>query len=219
MHKRLSLRVAGVLILLLSACDQHSPMMMDNPQQPLVLAQNKDNGLTKTTPVKQQQGKTFKTVEWTELMPESDLQALLNPPSYLDDIEDGTFEDQISSQIQNSIQTASDDKYQQALISTTVIDEMNGQNIRIPGFIVPLEFNDEQAITQFFLVPFFGACIHLPPPPPNQMIFVTSPTGIFEQNLYDPYLISGTLETAMFESEIGTAAYIMQMQAIAPYTE
>ena len=48
---------------------------------------------------------------------------------------------------------------------------MNGARIRIPGFVVPLE-NQRNQITEFLLVPYFGACIHVPPPPANQLIHV-----------------------------------------------
>lgn len=162
---------------------------------------------------------SFKTVEWTDLMPKEDLDALLNPPSYISDVEDGSFEDQISSQIQNTIVAASDDRYQQALSSTRIVPEMDGQAIRIPGFIVPLAFDDEQNITQFFLVPFFGACIHVPPPPPNQIIFVNYPKGIQQGDLYDPFWISGDLKTSLIENEMAIAAYSMQMQSFEVYTE
>ena len=161
----------------------------------------------------------FKTVEWVDLMPKEDLNALLAPPSYVTDVEDGSFEDEISNQIQNALGAASDDRYQQALVSTRIIPEMEGQAIRIPGFIVPLEFNDEQTITQFFLVPFFGACIHVPPPPPNQIIFVNYPKGLKLDALYDPFWISGVLKTTLVENEMATAAYSMQMQSFEAYTE
>jgi hypothetical protein len=162
---------------------------------------------------------TYKTAEWTDLMPKSDLDALLNPPEYLDNIEDGSFEDVISNQVFNALTSANDDSYQQALISTNIIKEMVDQPIRIPGFIVPLEFDDKQNITQFFLVPYFGACIHMPPPPPNQMIFVSSSLGISLNNLYEPFWITGILKTAINENELGTAAYTMQITTIEPYTE
>ena len=161
----------------------------------------------------------FKTVEWVDLMPKEDLDILLNPPSYVTDVEDGSFEDQITNQIQNTLAAAGDDRYQQALPSTRIISEMEGQAIRIPGFIVPLEFDDEQTITQFFLVPFFGACIHLPPPPPNQIIFVNYPKGLKLHALYDPFWISGILKTTLVENETATAAYSLQMQSYEPYTE
>lgn len=161
----------------------------------------------------------FKTVEWIELMPEDDLEALLNPPDYITDVEDGSFEDQISSQIRMAITNANDDDYQQALVSTRIIEEMDGKAIRLAGFIVPLEFDDELTITQFFLVPFFGACIHVPPPPPNQIILVNAPQGIEVEVLYDPFWISGVLTTTLSENEMATSAYSMDMHHFELYTE
>ncbi len=161
----------------------------------------------------------FKIIEWTDLIPKEDLDALLNPPSYISDIEDGSAEDQISSQIQNTVTEASDDRYQQALVSTSVVSEMNGQAIKIPGFIVPLEFDDGQTITQFFLVPFFGACIHVPPPPPNQIIFVNFPEGFQLEALYDPFWVSGILTTSLIQNELATATYTLRMQYLEDYKE
>lgn len=161
----------------------------------------------------------FKTVEWTDLMPERDLIALSNPPDYINEVEDGSFEDQLDGQFQNTIDTPIDDRYQQALVSTSVINELDGKSIRIPGFIVPLEFNDDQTITQFFLVPFFGACIHVPPPPPNQIIFVNYPKGLKLNALYDPFWISGVLKTLLQENYMATSAYSMDMREFEPYQE
>lgn len=162
---------------------------------------------------------TFKTVEWIDLLPKADLEALSNPPSYVTDVEDGSLEDQISSQIQSSIAAAGDDKYQQALVSTKVVGEMDGKGIRIPGFVVPLQFDDEQTITQFFLVPFFGACIHVPPPPPNQIIFVDYPKGLKLAELYDPVWVSGHLKTSLKENDLATAAYSMKAESWEEYSE
>ncbi|MFD2167691.1 DUF3299 domain-containing protein [Thalassotalea euphylliae] len=159
------------------------------------------------------EGVTFKTVDWPELMPEKDLEALMNPPDYLGGIEDGSFEDQIASQIQNAINPEPQemDDYQRALISTDIIEAMDGEHIRIPGFVVPLEFNDKQVATSFFLVPFFGACIHAPPPPPNQIIYVEYEPGVAIASIYDPVWVSGKLSTLMMENELATAAYSMEL--------
>jgi hypothetical protein len=166
----------------------------------------------------------FKTIEWTDLLPEADLDALLNPPSYLNDIEDGSEEDQIASQIQSAISAANDsaasnNPYQQALVSTNVRPEFDGQAVRIPGFIVPLEFDDNQVVTEFFLVPFFGACIHVPPPPPNQIIHVTYPQGLELQALYDPFWITGILHTSLTENMMATSAYAIDMLGYENYSE
>lgn len=161
----------------------------------------------------------FSTVEWFELMPEDDLDVLLNPPKIIDEIEDGSLEDQISSQIQNTLAAASDDRYQQALVSTRVVKEMDGKAIRIPGFAVPLEYNDQQAVTQFFLVPYFGACIHVPPPPPNQIILVNYPQGMALKSIQDPLWVSGVLKTSVQENDLATSAYMMEMKKFEAYNE
>ena len=208
--------IAALLALALTGCDNAEELSITTKAQAAAPAPSAE--------LKQQQSAQdtkleFKTVEWTDLMPEEDLEALLNPPSYVTDVEDGSFEDQISSQLQNTLAQASDDRYQQALSSTTVVPEMDGRPIRIPGFIVPLEYNPDQSVSEFFLVPFFGACIHVPPPPPNQIIHVKYPQGLMLESIYDPFWISGKLNTALVENDMATAAYSMQMLAFEAYTE
>lgn len=173
----------------------------------------------------------YTLIEWTDLLPDDDLEAIENPPEYLADIEDGSENDQLASQLR--VQAPSDetspnnqtpnntssaeDRYQQALASTNIRPEFNGRNIRIPGFIVPLEFDDHQTITTFFFVPFFGACLHMPPPPPNQIIYAEYEPGIRLDALYDPFWINGTVFTALVENDMATAAYSMSVTSIEPY--
>ena len=142
----------------------------------------------------------------------------MNPPDYIDEIEDGSIEDQISSEVKNTIAAASDDRYQQALVSTRVKNALDNRVVRIPGFIVPLEFSDDQNVTQFFLVPYFGACLHVPPPPPNQIILVNYPQGLQLGALYDPFWITGKLSTTITENEVATSAYSIQMDDYQPYS-
>lgn len=218
MLRTLMLILLGMVTLALLACEKPEATLI--AQKAGITVESKGDSQTPSELIPETLPQSaFKTVEWIDLMPAEDLEALLNPPSYVTDIEDGSFEDQISSPIQNTLAPASDDPYQQALVSTRIMPEMDGQAIRIPGFIVPLEFNDKQTITQFFLVPFFGACIHLPPPPPNQIIFVNYPEGLMLNTLYDPFWISGILKTSLIENEIASAAYSMQMQSFEVYTE
>lgn len=161
----------------------------------------------------------FMKADWLDLLPEDDLNALLNPPSYLDEIVDGSAEDQLSNTLKNELKSGEDDRYQQALVSITVKKAVNNAAIKIPAFIVPLEFDDEQKVTQFFMVPFFGACLHLPPPPPNQTIFVNYPRGLKLESLYDPYWISGVIKTSLVENDTAKAAYSLEMHAFELYTE
>ncbi|MFA0071313.1 DUF3299 domain-containing protein, partial [Vibrio breoganii] len=70
--------------------------------------------------------------------------------------------------------------------------ELVGKTVKIPGFVIPLE-GDSETTTQFLLVPYYGACIHVPPPPTNQIIFVDAPDGTSNQALWDVVYVSGTL--------------------------
>lgn len=68
-----------------------------------------------------------------------------------------------------------------------------GKEVRIPGYVLPLEMRDRKAV-EFLLVPTVGACIHTPPPPANQLIHVVHPEGIEIMGLYDPVWVTGVVE-------------------------
>ncbi len=95
---------------------------------------------------------------------------------------------------------------------------LDGQSIRIPGYVVPLE-ETKDGLKEFLLVPYFGACIHSPPPPANQIIHVlpqSMPKGVRSM---DPVWISGTLVREKTDSYMGAASYRMQAQRVEPYVE
>lgn len=81
----------------------------------------------------------------------------------------------------------------QELKATAITTEFNGQSIRMPGFIVPIEFSANMVATEFLLVPYAGACIHMPPPPANQIVRVTFPDGYQVKNVKHPVWVEGTL--------------------------
>jgi len=121
------------------------------------------------------------------------------------------MEDQPASMLKSSI-TEPIDSYQQALISTRTKAELDGKNIRLAAYLVPLDFNDSQHATTFFAVPFFGACLHLPPPPPNQIVLVHSDQGVSIDDLYTPYWLAGELQVGIEENDMATSAYSMTLQ-------
>lgn len=162
----------------------------------------------------------YRTIEWTDLLPEADLQALLNPPDYLNNIVEGSEEDQKMFELLTSGKTdESMDRYQQALVSKEIRSEFDQSNVRIAGYLVPLEFDSAEVVTQAFVVPYFGACIHVPPPPPNQLILVNASEGIELNDMYSPYWLSGELTTGLHETELGTSAYEMTVHDVELYTE
>jgi hypothetical protein len=93
-----------------------------------------------------------------------------------------------------------------------------GQAVRIPGFVVPLE-EGKEGIKEFLLVPYFGACIHSPPPPSNQIIHVLPHSAAKGVKSMDAVWISGTLVTVKTESYMGAASYRVEATLVEPYQE
>jgi hypothetical protein len=98
-----------------------------------------------------------------------------------------------------------------------VVKELDGQRVKLPGYIVPLDVTEEGRVTEFLLVPFFGACIHVPPPPSNQIVHVTSELGVLMDALYQPFWIEGPLKVEQSSSELAEAGYKMQAEKIYAY--
>jgi len=157
----------------------------------------------------------YASLEWMDLLPGSDFEALMNPPAWLDDIEEGSEADEVDPSLFQDDPVSR--RYLEALTSTAVVAEHDQQAVRLPGFVVPLEFDDRQRVTEFFLVPWFGACLHLPPPPPNQMLHVRFPQGLALARLEDAFWVEGTLTTTIVDREIGTSAYALQADQVRPY--
>ena len=153
----------------------------------------------------------YREVEWTELMPKEDLAALLDPPDFLNGIEDGSQQDSVAALNQRDITDQKAERYRDALSSTRPIAEFDQQVIRIPGYVVPLAQNEQRRVTSFFVVPYFGACLHMPPPPPNQILFVNYPQGIELQNLQQPFWFEGKLNIEISKHDLGTSAYTLHV--------
>jgi hypothetical protein len=101
-----------------------------------------------------------------------------------------------------------------------VVESLAGKQVKMPGFVVPLETRGEE-VSSFFLVPYFGACIHVPPPPANQMIHVTLPegSGLAADRLYEAVWVIGALQIERTSNELGAAGYAIKHARIEPYEE
>ena len=87
-----------------------------------------------------------------------------------------------------------------------VVEALNGKRVQIGGYIVPLDF-DATSVKEFLLVPFVGACIHVPPPPANQIIYVTSAKGIEVGKVFDPVYVTGTMSVSFTSTGLADAGY------------
>jgi len=160
----------------------------------------------------------YQQVEWIDIMPKDDLEALMNPPEYFGQIADGSSQDNLEALNEMAEGNENIKRFQSALTSTRIVETYLGKDIRIPGFIVPLE-GEDQTITEFFIVPFFGACLHMPPPPPNQIIHVEYKQGVELENLYDPFWFEGRLKAKQISNDLGASAYGMTVNKVYPHEE
>ena len=90
--------------------------------------------------------------------------------------------------------------------------------MRIPGFVVPLE-DTKDGIKEFLLVPYFGACVHSPPPPSNQIIHVLPKSAVKNLHSMDAVWISGTLTNQQTDSYMGASSWRVEAVSVAPYAE
>ena len=99
-----------------------------------------------------------------------------------------------------------------------VVAEFNGKRVRIGGYVVPLDF-EATTVKEFLLVPFVGACIHVPPPPANQIVYVKSEKGFQVAGQFDPVWVTGTLKTETAFTGLADAGYSIDADSVAARPE
>lgn len=109
-------------------------------------------------------------------------------------------------------------EYMSAMSTAPVVEELDGKRVRLAGFVVPLEFGGAE-VTEFLLVPYFGACIHVPPPPANQIVYVKTETAYPLTQLFDAVRVTGTLKAQTYLNLLGDAGYTMEVREVEPYYE
>ncbi|MDP2246968.1 MAG: DUF3299 domain-containing protein [Nitrosomonadales bacterium] len=106
-----------------------------------------------------------------------------------------------------------------------VVPKLNGARIEIPGFVVPLDVDPNQ-VKEFLLVPYYGACIHVPPPPSNQVLHVVVPKTLTKKQqavlknavtMYGAISVSGTLETVSINTPMGFSSYRLKADLLDSY--
>ncbi len=98
---------------------------------------------------------------------------------------------------------------------STELQQLDGKQVKIPGFMVPLEDN-ERKVTEFLLVPSPQACIHVPPPPPNQMVYVVMKKGV-EAAVGAPIWVYGDLKISTKRSKYGEVSFELSGDEIEAY--
>lgn len=138
----------------------------------------------------------LRELEWVELMPEEELNAWLQESEIIDHTGFGA---------------------PQPFQSFRTMPELDGVEARIPGFVVPIETDGDGNLKEFFLVPYFGACIHVPPPPANQIIYGRLAEPIPMVNIWDAFWMEGTLNIEDISNDTAASAYTMDVTKLELY--
>ena len=93
---------------------------------------------------------------------------------------------------------------------------LNGAYIKMPGFIIPIDLSTD-GVTSFVLVPYVGACIHTPPPPPNQLVFVTTNTPWPSDDLWEAVWVTGQMQHEFHTTDVAETGYLLNADAMETY--
>jgi len=160
-------------------------------------------------------------IMWEDLMPEGAYEDVVRQQeAYLAALERRYRANATSladAQTFEEIEEGSELDYMPQFGSFDVVEDLDGERIRIPGYVVPFDFDPKQRHAEFLFVPYMGACIHTPPPPPNQIIFVRADPAIPVVDIWAPYWLEGTLTAEQALSDLGDAAYALSLESLSPY--
>lgn len=151
-------------------------------------------------------------LSWEDLIPEG----WVPPENPLNNM----TQDQINKLLDGSDESNREIAEIEELLNFAPVEpSLDGQMVSLPGYIVPLEFDEATEVNEFLLVPYMGACIHTPPPPANQVVFANSEKTVKLVSMYDAVVITGTMKTETVEKDIAEAGYTMEVQRVEPYQE
>ena len=142
-------------------------------------------------------GEEYIDLDWVDLLPDGEGSL---PPELLALTTDHTKTNQSTQQA----------------ASSGARTDWNGKIVRLPGFIVPLDYSGT-GVTAFILVPFVGACIHVPAPPANQLVFVTTSIPYDSNGLYEPVNVIGMFGTSSLKTQLAEISYALSADQIVPY--
>ena len=100
----------------------------------------------------------------------------------------------------------------------SVVASLDGRRVRLSGYVVPLKHRGTR-VSEFLLVPYVGACIHVPPPPQNQIVYVTTKIPIKVKNLFAAVTVTGIMRTLSSANELAETGYRINDGDVRPYKE
>ena len=97
------------------------------------------------------------------------------------------------------------------------VEDLDDLVVRMPGYLLPLDFAEFGSAREFLLLPFHGACVHYPPPPPNQIVYIRSSEPIEFGSLWEPVWVEGLMTIERVDTDLAATAYSMVVRTVEPY--
>lgn len=139
-------------------------------------------------------------LEWDDLIPADGKGVLYETLKGIGIVEHGQFSSPFDQEAASGVVTA-----------------YNGQRVRMPGYVVPLDF-DGVEISSFILVPYIGACIHVPPPPANQLVFVSTSEPFELTSMWNPIYATGVFAASAITTDLADVGYAMKEARVEAYS-
>lgn len=152
-----------------------------------------------------------RTLTWQDLQPAGEAER------------NGEIVDQMHEMAYEAIRNRRLDQYQadvaglKSQIRFGVVRALEGQHVRVPGYMVPLEFSPRGDVLEFLLVPFYGACLHVPAPPPNQIVHVVAKRPQPAGDLETPVWAEGILTIEGSETQLASVSYRLDLTRLRPH--
>jgi len=191
MHKRTLIASAALVMLLFSVSTQSAwwPFSNDDDAEPT-------GEITE--------------IAWDDLVPEDFIQPenpfMTMSQEEIDKLMDGSDEsNEILAELEKDFNYA------------PVVEELDGKRVKLPAYITPLDFEGQSLLKEFLLVPYIGACIHVPPPPANQVVHANSKKSVEFKGMYEPVWAIGTIRTETTTSDLAESGYKLEVEKVMPY--
>ena len=149
-------------------------------------------------------------IEWADLIP-ADFQ---QPPNPFETMTREEIDVLLDGSEESNKRIA---EFEEIMAYAPTNDELDQVRIRMPGYVVPLDFDGQTSLEEFLLVPYYGACIHTPPPPANQVVHTQASKPVEVDDPYRPVWVTGTLHIDTVKSDLAEAGYRLELDSIEPY--
>lgn len=144
------------------------------------------------------------SLNWRDLIPDDELDAI-------DALNEGRADPSLMSRFLN------ESPVENQVGTFNAVSGLDGAVVRMPGYILPLDYAEQGSAREFLLLPYHGACVHYPPPPPNQIVYLRSPEPVQFDSLWEPVWVEGRIEIERVDTELAATAYAMTVRSVAPY--